>query len=215
MSNPDIDEFARQIEAMRRNRDIKRCVPKKGGMILRELTLEEIASIMESEAGYYFLMAAADLDRTTLRNATESPDAQLVESRLRRAYIVRSRLPVSASFEEVARTAIAHRSRDLRRKGRAQVEGLFRDRLKAEHIPLFMSPPVRRVPGLLVDYRKPDGIYPDPTTGQPPRLYLEIKSINRVSDDIQKRLYEIAEASLEMKILYGKLAIEGFERKYN
>jgi len=38
---------------------------------------------------------------------------------------------------------------------------------------------------------------------------LEIKNVRRVADDIQKRLYEIAEASLEMKFLYGTLRLEG------
>ena len=38
-------------------------------------------------------------------------------------------------------------------------------------------------------------------------LYLEVKRIRRVADDIQKRLYELAEASLEMKLLYGELEV--------
>ena len=63
--------------------------------------------------------------------------------------------------------------------------------------------------GLLVDRRKPDGVYPDPDTGQPPKLYLEIKKVNRVRDDIQKRLYEIAEVSLEVKVLDGELHLHG------
>jgi hypothetical protein len=212
MSDPDLDEFTRRIEELRRNRQIKRCTTKKDGVALRELRLEELTDLMEDEAGYYFLSAAADLDRTALKAGIAAPEAQLVEARLRRAYVVQLRLPVRASFEELARTAIAHRARDLRRRGRAQVERLFRDRLKAEGVPIFMSPPNRRVPGLLIDYRKPDGVYPDPATGLPPKLYLEIKNINRVSDDIQNRLYEIAETSLEMKILYGNLIIRGFNQ---
>jgi hypothetical protein len=211
MSSLDLQEFEQQIEALRKQRDIKKCTSKRDGVTLKDLGLEEVLNVMESsEAGHYFLMAAADLDRTVLKTAMLAPEAQLVEQRLRRAYVVKSRLPARLSFEEVARTAIAHRARDLRRRGRAQVEGLFRDRLKAEKIPIFMSPPVRRVPGILIDHRKPDGVYPDSSAGLAPRLYLEIKSINRVSDDIQKRLYEIAETSLEMKILYGNLALEGF-----
>lgn len=211
MISLDLQEFERQIDALRKQRDIKKCTSKRDGVTLKDLGLEDVLNVMESgEAGYYFLMAAADLDRTVLKTAMSAPEAQLVEPRLRRAYVVKSRLPARASFEEVARIAIAHRARDLRRRGRAQVEGLFRDRLKAEKIPILMSPPVRRVPGILIDHRKPDGVYPDPSAGLAPRLYLEIKSINRVSDDIQKRLYEIVETSLEMKILYGNLAIEGF-----
>jgi hypothetical protein len=73
-----------------------------------------------------------------------------------------------------------------------------------------MSPPIRQVPGILIGRRKPDGVYPDPATEAPPIVYLEIKNVRRVADDIQKRLYEIAEASLEMKILYGGLELRGF-----
>jgi hypothetical protein len=42
-----------------------------------------------------------------------------------------------------------------------------------------------------------------------PLVYLEIKNVRRVADDIQKRLYEIAEASIEMKFLYGSLRLKG------
>jgi hypothetical protein len=42
-----------------------------------------------------------------------------------------------------------------------------------------------------------------------PRDLLEVKKINRPRDDIQKRLYEIAEVSLEVKFLYGDLRLEG------
>jgi hypothetical protein len=36
-----------------------------------------------------------------------------------------------------------------------------------------------------------------------------VKKINRPRDDIQKRLYEIAEVSLEVKFLYGDLQLRG------
>jgi len=65
--------------------------------------------------------------------------------------------------------------------------------------------------GVLIERRKPDGVYPDPETGMAPELYLEVKKINRVRDDIQKRLYEIAQASLEVKVLYGDLKISGMQ----
>jgi hypothetical protein len=72
-----------------------------------------------------------------------------------------------------------------------------------------MSPPVRVVPGIVIAGRKPDGVWPDPATGLPPKIYLEIKNIRRVSDDIQKRLYELAEAALEMKLLYSDISLRG------
>ena len=36
-----------------------------------------------------------------------------------------------------------------------------------------------------------------------------MKKINRVADDLQKRVYEIAEVSLDLKFLYGTLKLEG------
>jgi hypothetical protein len=52
-------------------------------------------------------------------------------------------------------------------------------------------------------------VYPDPKTGRAPLLYLEVKNVRRPADDIQKRLYEIAEAAIEMKTLYGNLRLTG------
>ena len=105
------------------------------------------------------------------------------------------------------------RQADIGRRSTGGIEQLFRERLKAEGIPIFMSPPVRQVPGILITKRKPDGVFPDPATDQAPLVYLEIKNVKRVSDDIQKRLYEVAEAALEMKFLYGDLSITGMNMK--
>lgn len=116
---------------------------------------------------------------------------------------------MTESFKAVAERSVALREKDLGRKQRGTVEQLFRQRLLQEGIPILMSPPVRQVPGLLVGKRKPDGVYPDPSTGEPPLIYLEVKNVRRVSDDIQKRLYEIAEASLEMKTIYSDLRLRG------
>ncbi len=107
----------------------------------------------------------------------------------------------------------ALRRADLERVSKGAIEPLFRERLAAEKIPVLMSPPIRSVPGILIGRRKPDGVYPDPESGEAPRIYFEIKNVRRVADDIQKRLYEIAEASLEMKLLYGSLRLEGFNLK--
>ena len=109
--------------------------------------------------------------------------------------------------------SVTLRARDLNRKSRSNLEKLFKERLASEGIPIYMSPPLRKVPGLLIRMRKPDGVAPDPETGEPPEVYLEIKNIRRVADDIQKRLYEIAEVSLEMKLLYGGLQLSGFTVK--
>jgi hypothetical protein len=205
---PELDEFERQIEALKRNALIAR-VSKRGETQLSALTVEQVAELMRDDAGYYFLLAAAGLNRTSLKRATEDHEASIVESGKRRAFAVRKRLPVRRAFADIASSAIALRRGDLERKSRGAIETLFRDRLAAEGIPILMSPPVRQVPGILVGKRKPDGVYPNPLSGQPPIVYLEIKNVRRVADDIQKRLYEIAEASLEMKLLYGRLRLNG------
>jgi hypothetical protein len=118
-------------------------------------------------------------------------------------------LPVSVRFDEVVTRAESLRKADLGRKDRGGIEALFRERLAAENIPILMAPPSRQVPGILISRRKPDGVWPDPSQNLPPLIYLEIKNLRRVADDIQKRLYEIAEASLEMKLLYGNLELKG------
>ena len=171
--------------------------------------MDAVKELSRSEAGYYFLIAAGGLNRTTIKAAMKEPEATIVAKGLRRAFVIRKRLPVRGVFEQVAHTAVALRRSDLGRRTKGAIEQLFRERLRSEGIPILMSPPVRQVPGLLIGKRKPDGVYPDPAADLAPRLYLEIKNVRRVRDDIQKRLYEIAEASLEMKLLYGTLELKG------
>ena len=208
MTLPELDDFRRRIETLRQHSALK---PWMDGdrVALGGLTLPQIVGLLADDAGYYFLIAAAGLNRTTLRRGMSDPEAQVVAPVQRRAYVVRTTLPTTGSFDAVASSAVSLRQGDLQRKARGQIEQVFRDRLIEEEVPLFMSPPVRQVHGVVIAKRKPDGIWPDPATGQPPRVYLEIKNIRRVADDIQKRLYELAEASLEMKLLYGNLAIRG------
>ncbi len=208
--NPELAEFRRRTEKLIRHPLLG---PHLEGDNLRlaALELEQVAELIQDEAAYYFLIAAAGLNRTSLKKATTGAEAQIVPQRLRRAFVIKERLPIRASFKATAETSVAQRQTDLKRKRRGEIEQLFRDRLKEEGIPVLMSPPVRRVPGLLVGKRKPDGIYPDPVTGRPPKLYLEVKNVRRVADDIQKRLYEIAEASIEMKAIYGRLRLRGLE----
>ncbi|MFN8093279.1 MAG: hypothetical protein U0599_13855 [Vicinamibacteria bacterium] len=207
--NPDLDEFERQVDELKRH-PLLRAHIKRGEVHFQELPLAEVDQLVRSgDAAYYFLMAAAELTRTTLKKATKDPEAGIVAVRQRKAFALKKRLPTRQQFDKVAHTAVALRAGDLGRRNRGFAEQLFRDRLKAESIPILMSPPVRQVPGLLIGKRKPDGVYPDPLSGQPPIVYLEIKNVRRVADDIQKRLYEIAEASLEMKFLYGNLSLQG------
>jgi hypothetical protein len=205
---PQYEEFQKQIEKLKKHPALA-MVQRRGVVALGKLSLEAVAALIKEEPGYYFLIAAAGINRTTLKKAVAEHEASIVEPSKRRAFAIRKRLPVEKSFAEIASGALALRRGDLERRSRGGIEQLFRDRLAAEGIGLLMSPPVRQVPGILVGRRKPDGVFPDPAEGHPPLVYLEIKNVNRVSDDIQKRLYEMAEASLEMKFLYGSLRLEG------
>jgi hypothetical protein len=206
--SPELDEFRRRIEKLASDKVLRKLV--KGGEVhFGKLSVDEVATLMRDEVAYYFLIAAAGLNRTTLKKATEHEEARIVEAPKRKAFAVQRRLPVRRAFADVASSAIALRAGDLGRKSRGGIEQLFRDRLKAEGIPILMSPPVRQVPGILIGKRKPDGVYPDPAQSAAPTVYLEIKNVRRVADDIQKRLYEIAEAAIEMKFLYGALRLKG------
>lgn len=207
--DPELDSFRESVNALRASAEIAQILSQDGVIRLSRLPLEQIAALLGTDAGLYLLMAAADLNRTSLKKAMKDPEAQIVAPRHRRAYAVRARLPLEADFGNLASRAVALRSGDLQRRARGQIEQLFRERLTEEGIPLLMSPPVRTVPGALILGRKPDGVWPDPKSGEPPRVYLEIKNIRRVADDIQKRLYELAEASLEMKLLYSDIRLKG------
>lgn len=205
---PLVDDFERSIEDLRSNPILLPHV-KRGEVHLGSLTLDAVAQLMKVEAGYYFLIAAAGLNRTSLKKASAGEEAKIVTAAKRRAFAIKERLPVRKSFADIASSAVALRRGDLNRKSRGGIEALFRERLVEEGIGVLMSPPIRQVPGILIGRRKPDGVYPDPAVGSPPVLYFEIKNVRRVADDIQKRLYEIAEAAIEMKFLYGALRIDG------
>jgi hypothetical protein len=207
-TNPALDEFRRQIEALRTHRLLKPHV-NRGEIHLGALSTKDIAELLSEEAAYYFLIAAAGFNRTSLKLAMSDDATKIVPKESRKAHAVRERLPVRRSFADIASSAVALRRGDLDRRKRGSIEQLFRDRLAAEGIPILMSPPIRQVPGILIGKRKPDGVYPDPALNVAPVVYLEIKNVRRVADDIQKRLYEIAEASLEMKLIYGSLEIRG------
>lgn len=207
-SNPALEEFARSLEKLRSHALIAPRL-KRGEVHLGGLELKEIAELARDDVAYYFLVAAANLNRTTLKKAMETESARIVAKPLRKGFAIKSHLPVRASFADVAKKAVVLRQADLGRRSQGAVEALFRERLAAEKIPILMSPPTRQVPGLLIGKRKPDGVFPDPAADQAPKIYLEIKNVRRVADDIQKRLYEIAEASLEMKFLYGQLELRG------
>jgi hypothetical protein len=206
---PELQALEGQLKELRHHPTIAKVVSADGQVVLQQLKTEDVAPLLADEAGSLFLMAAADLNRTALRTGILSPDAQLVAPPLRRAFVVRSKLPFQVDFDVVVRLALQRREPTLSRGVNAATETLFRERLEFEGIPIRMKGAYTR--GLLIDRRKPDGVYPDPETGRRPQLYLEVKKINRVADDMQKRLYEIAEVSLELKLLYGDVKLQGLD----
>ena len=211
VADPELDAFRKDTEALAQHPVLKKIL-RKGRLQLGELDLGAITNLIASEPAYYLLIAAAGLTRTSLKKATLTAEAGIVSKVDRRAFAIRESLPLAILMETAIEKAVSLRARDLRRKRRGGAEQLFRDRLASEKIPVAMSPPIQYVPSLLVGRRKPDGLWPPAETELAPEIYLEVKNINRVSDDIQKRLYEIAEASLEMKAIYGGLKIQGFSR---
>lgn len=206
---PELRALERELDALRQHRLLASHLDDQDRLDLSALRLEDIAAMLSEAAASLLLLAAADLNRTALRAGMEQPDAQIVRQALRRAFVVRSQLPPTATFSTLSELALQRRAATLGRNANAATETLFRDRLVFEGIPIRMHGAYTA--GLLAERRKPDGVYPDPDSGLAPQLYLEIKKVNRVRDDIQKRLYEIAQVSLEMKLLYGGVRLAGFE----
>ena len=207
---PELRALEKELRALGDHATLARVI-KGSTVAFHQLSNEDVTTLLAHPVGQLFLMAAADLNRTALRVGTATPDAQLVAPSQRRAFVVRSKLPPSADFSTLVELALQRRAGTLNRSVNAATETLFRERLEFEGVPIRMRGAFTQ--GLLISRRKPDGVYPDPATGEPPRLYLEIKKINRVRDDLQKRLYEIAEVSLELKFLYGTLKLQGLDSK--
>lgn len=207
-----VETFRREIEGFRQHPLIQ---PHLNDDIidLKALSLDAIATIAKNRsttAGYYFLLGATTLNRTTIKTQRKSASEAGVPKQHLLAHVLKASF-IPMKFSSVVERAVSDRSRTLTRASSGRFEELFRDLLNSEGVGVVMSTKgnVVTVPGLLVKRRKPDGAYPDPRTGAAPQIYLEVKNVKRVSDDIQKRLYEIAQVSLEMKSLYGSLDLKG------
>ena len=207
---PEIRALEAQLASARDHPLLAPLGDPAGTVDFASVSLDDIAAMLGDPTLSLLLLAAADLNRTALRAATEQPDALIVARPLRRAYAVRLKLPEAGDFATLVELALQRRTSTLGRNASAATETLFRDRLAFEGSPIRMQG--AHTAGILSERRKPDGVYPDPQTGRAPELYLEIKKVNRVRDDIQKRLYEIAEVSLEVKFLYGNLRLSGLGR---
>lgn len=204
---PELKALEEDLLALREHPILGGCIGPGGELEFAALSLEQIATLLAEPSAAVLLMAAADLNRTALRTGLDDPDAQLVAPQLRRAFVVKTKLPPKAGFSTVVSLAVQRRGATLSRSANAATETLFHERLEFEGIPIRMKG--GWTSGTLIERRKPDGVYPDPDSGMAPELYLEVKKINRVRDDIQKRLYEIAQVSLEVKLIYGDLEISG------
>ena len=104
--HPELEEFRLQLGALRRHPTLSRHV-SGDDVRLGKLDLTEVDKLIREDAGYYFLIAAAGLNRTSLKKATAEADAQIVASKLRRAFVIKERLPVRASFRATAMPALS------------------------------------------------------------------------------------------------------------
>lgn len=204
---PELRLLEGELLALRDRPELRELFDAAGRINFSKLSLDDLATLLGDPTASLLLMAAADLNRTALRAGIEQSHARLVAPILRRAFVVQSKLPPTADFDAVVGLALQRRAGTIGRTSSAATETLFRDRLAFEGLPIRMKGGYTS--GLLITRRKPDGVYPDPDTGLAPRLCLEVKKVNRPRDDVQKRLYEIAEVSMELKFLYGDLRLRG------
>jgi len=206
------EDFREELQALEQHPVLARHL--SGGEVdFSSMTVSEVAELAgkQNSVGYYFLIGAANLDRTQVKTGRQAVPPEVL-SKHRMAHFLKDKLPAKESFSSVVARAAASRAITLRRAQSGGVEQMVRALFGQEGVDVVMSGDgyTVKIPGLLIKDRKPDGVYPDPREGRAPLIYLEVKNVKRVGDDIQKRLYEIAQASLEMKILYGNLELKGF-----
>lgn len=119
MALPELDEFRRQVALLRSDPAIDATRQGNGRYALAQLSLDEVTRFLrDTGCGYYFMLAATQLNRTSLKRATHDDEAQLVSPRSRKSFAVRSRLPVSGDYDAIAEKATALRAGDLQRKAR-------------------------------------------------------------------------------------------------
>jgi hypothetical protein len=102
--NPALEEFVRLVEELKKNALLSPHI-RRGEITFTNLTLEDVATLLRDETGYYFLLAAAGLNRTSLKKEAASETAKIVAAPQRKAFAVRQRLPVRKSFADIANNA--------------------------------------------------------------------------------------------------------------
>ena len=116
-ADPELDDFRRRTDALSRHKTLGRFI--RGDEVeLSRLSLEDVVNLTGEEHGHYFLIAAAGLNRTSLKAAASTPEAKIVQPRLRRAYAIKQNLPIRVSFAGTAQKSVALRAADLTRKRR-------------------------------------------------------------------------------------------------
>jgi len=126
VERPALDEFRRNIDRLDRNPSIAPLL-RRGRVHFNKLTRAQIAELLRDETAYYFLIAAAGLNRTSLKKAAADETAKIVAKPLRKAFAIEKRLPVTGSFVDIANAAVVLRRGDLDRRSKGEIEGLFRE----------------------------------------------------------------------------------------
>ena len=84
MTEAALAEFERTIRKLREDATLKPRI-RKGEIVFSGLSLPELNRLMRIEAAKYFLSAASNLNRTSLRKAAATAEAKIVSAADRRA----------------------------------------------------------------------------------------------------------------------------------
>ena len=74
---PELDQFKLELRSLRTHPVLKKLI-KRNQISLGELSVDEIAALLLNEAAKYFLFAAANLNRTSLKKAAREPETAIV-----------------------------------------------------------------------------------------------------------------------------------------
>ena len=75
---PEFDDFKTELRKLKTHKGFKQLL-LRGEIQLGKLALTDVAALMLEDAARYFLLAAANLNRTQLKKATKDPETVIVE----------------------------------------------------------------------------------------------------------------------------------------
>jgi hypothetical protein len=101
---PELDDFKAELRKLKTHKRFRQLL-LRGEIQLGKLALADVFALMLENTARYFLLAAANLNRTQLKKATKDPETAIVEKKLRQAHAVRKRLPLKVPFDEVVARA--------------------------------------------------------------------------------------------------------------